>query len=126
MTSTNSSSKLLAVLKNNFRRYAALFAVFQILVAGVTVFCIFNNASDYNESNVLKNITPEYSSMAFPLIAAVLGIEAFILVLSMFRGIYSKKASDYHFSLPVKRSTWFHANFLFGIISIAVSYALFI
>ncbi|MDE5605150.1 MAG: hypothetical protein K2I73_06160, partial [Eubacterium sp.] len=70
-------------------------------------------------------ITDEFSSEVFPFVAAVLGFEAFILAASMFRGIYSKRASDYHFSLPVKRSIWFHANFLFGVISFAVSYAAF-
>ncbi|MDE6751738.1 MAG: hypothetical protein K2J59_03070 [Eubacterium sp.] len=43
----------------------------------------------------------------------------------MFRGIYSKRASDFYFSLPVKRGMWFNAYFLFGVISFAVSYAIF-
>lgn len=125
MTSTNSSSKLLAVLKNNFRRYAALFAVFQVFNIAASLFNVFYNFSYYNDDNILRNVTKEFSSEVLPFFAAVLGFEAFILAASVFRGIYSKRASDYHFSLPVKRSIWFHANFLFGVISFAVSYAVF-
>ena len=60
-----------------------------------------------------------------PLFAFFCSIEAFILVAVMFRGIYSKRASDFYFSLPVKRGAWFNADFLFGVISFAVSYAIF-
>ncbi|MDE6412438.1 MAG: hypothetical protein K2K42_00870, partial [Eubacterium sp.] len=125
MTSTNSSSKFISVLKNNFRRYAALFAVFQVFNIAASFFNIFYNFSYYNDDNIMRNVTKEFSSEALPFCAAILGFEAFILAASVFRGIYSKRASDYHFSLPVKRSIWFHANFLFGVISFAVSYAVF-
>ncbi|MDE5604702.1 MAG: hypothetical protein K2I73_03855, partial [Eubacterium sp.] len=79
MTSTNSSSKFLAVLKNNFRRHAALFAVFQAFNIAASVFFIFFNSSYYNRDKILKNITDEFSSEVFPFVAAVLGFEAFIL-----------------------------------------------
>lgn len=123
MTSTNSSSNFLSTLKNNFRRNAALFAVFQVLIIAVFILHITNENRYYK--NYGGDVTDVFASSALSFVAAVLGFEAIILAVSMFRGIYSKRASDYHFSLPIKRGVWFNANFLFGVISFAVSYAIF-
>lgn len=126
MISINSSNNFSAVLKNNFRRYAALFIVFQIFAVLFSGFLISFYADSYDGSyNSTNNITNTFSDICMPLFAFFCSIEAFILVAVMFRGIYSKRASDFYFSLPVKRGAWFNADFLFGVISFAVSYAIF-
>ena len=113
-------------MKNNFRRYAALFIVFQIFAVLFSGFLISFYADSYDGSyNSTNNITNTFSDICMPLFAFFCSIEAFILVAVMFRGIYSKRASDFYFSLPVKRGAWFNADFLFGVISFAVSYAIF-
>ena len=89
-------------------------------------FLISFYADSYDGSyNSTNNITNTFSDICMPLFAFFCSIEAFILVAVMFRGIYSKRASDFYFSLPVKRGAWFNADFLFGVISFAVSYAIF-
>ncbi len=126
MISINSSNNFSTVLKNNFRRYAALFIVFQIFAVLFSGFLISFYADSYDGSyNSTNNITNTFSDICMPLFAFFCSIEAFILVAVMFRGIYSKRASDFYFSLPVKRGAWFNADFLFGVISFAVSYAIF-
>ncbi|MDE5669978.1 MAG: hypothetical protein K2I14_00730 [Eubacterium sp.] len=126
MTSTNSSNNFLAALKNNFRQYAALFAVFQIFALLLSVLLINFNADYFDGRNQLtNNITEIFSNMCIPLFVCFFSVEAFILAAVLFRGIYSKRASDFYFSLPVKRGSWFNANFLFGVISMALSYAMF-
>ncbi len=126
MISINSSNNFSAVLKNNFRRYAALFIVFQIFAVLFSGFLISFYADSYDGSyNSTNNITNTFSDICMPLFAFFCSIEAFILVAVMFRGIYSKRASDFYFSLPVKRGAWFNPDFLFGVISFAVSYAIF-
>lgn len=126
MISINSSNNFSAVLKNNFRRYAALFIVFQIFAVLFSGLLISFYADSYDGSyNSTNNITNTFSDICMPLFAFFCSIEAFILVAVMFRGIYSKRASDFYFSLPVKRGAWFNADFLFGVISFAVSYAIF-
>lgn len=126
MISINSSNNFSAVLKNSFRRYAALFIVFQIFAVLFSGFLISFYADSYDGSyNSTNNITNTFSDICMPLFAFFCSIEAFILVAVMFRGIYSKRASDFYFSLPVKRGAWFNADFLFGVISFAVSYAIF-
>ena len=126
MISINSSNNFSAVLKNNFSRYAALFIVFQIFAVLFSGFLISFYADSYDGSyNSTNNITNTFSDICMPLFAFFCSIEAFILVAVMFRGIYSKRASDFYFSLPVKRGAWFNADFLFGVISFAVSYAIF-
>lgn len=126
MISINSSNNFSTVLKNNFRRYAALFIVFQIFAVLFSGLLISFYADSYDGSyNSTNNITNTFSDICMPLFAFFCSIEAFILVAVMFRGIYSKRASDFYFSLPVKRGAWFNADFLFGVISFAVSYAIF-
>ncbi|MDE5995884.1 MAG: hypothetical protein K2G56_03095, partial [Eubacterium sp.] len=124
MISINSSSNFLSALKNNFRRHIAIFSVFQIFAVSVSVFHIFSEFEYYKDYTYSSDLTKLFSEQSLTFIAVVLSLEAFILVAVMFRGIYSKRASDYYFSLPVKRSAWFNANFLFGVISFAVSYAI--
>ncbi|MBD5082914.1 MAG: hypothetical protein HDT34_01900 [Clostridiales bacterium] len=123
MTSTNSSSNFFKTLKNNFRRHAALFTTFQIIAFLFSVLIILFQL-DYTPE-AIEDVTESFSYECINVFAAFCMIELFIFVASMFKGIYSKRASDYYFSLPVKRGAWFNANFVFGMISAAVSYAVF-
>lgn len=47
---------------------------------------------------------------------AALCIYNLFAVHSMFRGVYSRRACDYHLALPYKRAHIFNANFLFGLL----------
>lgn len=124
MISINSSNNFLSSLKYNFRRHLAIFSVFQILIIVVSAFIVIDNSEYHNKFNPTE-LTDFFAEQGLPCITAVLCLEAVILSASMFSGIYNKRASDFYYSLPVKRSSWFNANFLFGIISLAVSYVLF-
>lgn len=128
MISINSSGDFLSALKNNFRRYAVLFAVFQLFAMLLSVLLISLSADYFiadNFSDEIMNITDAFSDQSLTLFSLFCSIEAFVLVAVLFRGLYSKRASDFYFSLPVKRGSWFNADFLFGVLNFAASYAIF-
>ena len=55
--------------------------------------------------------------------SAVLFIAAVYSAISvgvMFNAYFSRRACDYHFAMPFKRSHLYHANFLFGLTAIAL------
>lgn len=125
MTSTSSSCNFLSALKSNFRRHTALFAAFQFFAVLFSLLHINYNYSYYIEQAKINNITEIFSDQCIPVFTVFCAFEAIILIGIMFRGIYSKRASDFYFSLPIKRGAWFNANFVFGVINFAVSYAIF-
>lgn len=125
MTSISSSCDFLSALKYNIRRYAALLTVFQISAVFISLLHINYNYSYYIEQEKINNITEIFSDQCIPIFTVFCAFEAIILIGIMFRGIYSKRASDFYFSLPIKRGAWFNANFVFGFINFAVSYAIF-
>ncbi len=112
MTSINSSNKFLPMLKNTFRRNMAHLIVTQIIILLVTISSLrsFLSLKPYE----VLDITTKYS----------LSIENFILADTVFREIYSKRAADFYFSMPVKRGTYYNTNMLFGAINIALAYVI--
>lgn len=122
MTSTISLNKVNAVLKKNFRLNAASLIVTNItVVACMLVICaavIGVPSKDLAVSSYVSNVTVEFSVSA-SLIVNVLGvIYLLFLSLRMFREIYSRRASDFFYSMPVTRKEYYVGNVLFGIINI--------
>ncbi|MDE7124186.1 MAG: hypothetical protein K2N83_01685, partial [Eubacterium sp.] len=105
MTSINSSNKFLPMLKNAFRRNTAYFIVTQIIMLLVTISAIrgFLSLKRYEVSDITTN----YSMNIAGTFSVLLVLESFIFAVMVFREIYSKRASDFYFSMPVKRGTYY-------------------
>ena len=132
MTSTNSLSnnRFLPMFKNVFKRNIALFLVVQILSSLYAFFIprlslkSIAEMAAYIQSGYQSNLTSTLVlSMSFFLYAAG-SLWAFILAVSLFKEIYSKRASIFYFAMPVKRETYFNVNMLYGIITVLTSYVL--
>ena len=132
MTSTNSlnSNRFLPMFKNVFKRYAAFFIIAQVLSALYAFFVPRLNLSsiaevaEYMEAGYKSDLTASSVwSMSFFLFAAG-SLWMFILAVSLFNEIYSKRASAFYFSMPVKRGTYFNVNLLYGIVTVVTSYVL--
>lgn len=122
MTSTISLSKVNAVLKKNFRlNIASLIVTNVTAVLAALVICdmfVGIPSNEYSYSSYTSDITSEFSVSA-SLIINVLGvINLLFLSLKMFREIYSRRASDFFYSMPVTRKEYYIGNVLFGIINI--------
>lgn len=121
MTSTISLNKVNAVLKKNFRLNAASLIVTNVIAVLFAIFIcasiigIPENSSYYSYTS---DITNEFSSLAVVLVNAVGVISLLFLSLKMFREIYSRRASDFFYSMPVTRKEYYTGNVLFGIINI--------
>lgn len=122
MTSTISLSKVNAVLKKNFRlNIAGLIVTNVTAVLCMLVICaavIGVPSKDLAISSYVSDVTVGFSVSA-GLIANVIGvIYLLFLSLKMFREIYSRRASDFFYSMPVTRKEYYTGNVLFGIINI--------
>ena len=122
MTSTISLSKVKAVLKKNFRlNIAGLIVTNVTAVLCMLVICaaiIGVPSKDLANSSYVSDVTVEFSVSA-GLIANVIGvIYLLFLSLKMFREIYSRRASDFFYSMPVTRKEYYTGNVFFGIINI--------
>lgn len=117
MISTNSSGKFFPTVKNLFRRNIAYFVVSQLIAALFSVSAV--KTYFFNGDYYLQDLTELV--MAISLLGLLHGV---IMPLVLFREIYSRRASDFFFSLPVKRSVYYNANVFFGLINTAVSYAI--
>ena len=121
MTSTISLNKVNAVLKKNFRLNIASLIVTNVIAVLFAIFIcasiigIPENSSYYSYTS---DITNEFSSLAVVLVNAVGVISLLFLSLKMFREIYSRRASDFFYSMPVTRKEYYTGNVLFGIINI--------
>lgn len=122
MTSTISLSKVKAVLKKNFRlNIAGLIVTNVTAVLCMLLICaavIGVPSKDLAISSYVSDVTVEFSVSA-GLIANVIGvIYLLFLSLKMFREIYSRRASDFFYSMPVTRKEYYTGNVFFGIINI--------
>lgn len=122
MTSTISLSKVNAVLKKNFRlNLASLIVTNVTAVLCMLVVCaaiIGVPSKDLAISSYVSDVTVEFS-VSIGLIANVIGvIHLLFLSLKTFREIYSRRASDFFYSMPVTRKEYYTGNVLFGIINI--------
>lgn len=104
-------SNFLPMLKNTFKRNLVPFVVFQIITVFLTAF------------NLLYTVV--FQSTYFMSAATAVGIcriEGLVMAILLFHELFSRRASDFLLALPVKRKEYFNSAFIFGIISIAVSF----
>lgn len=136
MTSKTSLSKINAVLRKNFRQNKPGFIISSVVLIGLVVFAcrslitfknIINprdNIALYdNTSTYIHDITNSMISFLGLCVLFICCLTTFVASVKMFKEIYSKRASDMFFSLPVKREEYFVANALYGTIYILCSVA---
>lgn len=135
MTSTNSlnSNRFFPAFKNVFKRYFPLFIIAQILTAVFSA-VISRIGADYvtetieiwAEEGITHDITDIFVT-AFPLCVMGAGIVGmFIIAFALFREVYSKRASTFFFSMPVKRGAYFNANMLFGLCTLITAFVIMV
>lgn len=121
MTSINSSNnKFLPMLKNAFRRNIAHYIITQVIMLLITLSSLRSLLS--LKPYGVTDITDDYSTAIAGFFSGLFLLEGFILAVSMFKEIYSKRASDFYFSMPVKRGTYYNTNMLFGLLNMATAY----
>lgn len=135
MTSTNSlnSNRFLPMFKNVFKRYSPLFIIVQILTAAFSVLIsrfgtdrVTDTLERWAEAGSTHDITDSFVT-AFSLCvfgAGVFGM--FIIAVILFREIYSKRASTFCFSMPIKRGAYFNANMLFGLCTLITAFIIMV
>ena len=132
MTSTNSlnSNRFLPMFKNVFKKNIAFFSVIQIISALFAFFVprmtlsSIAGMAEYMEAGSQQDLTSSCVwSMSFFLYVAGC-IWVFVLAISLFREIYSKRASTFYFAMPVKRGTYFNVNMLYGVVTAFIAYVL--
>lgn len=110
------------MLKNVFRRNILSLVLTQLF----TLFIILIIAVDMLSKKPLKveNITLIYGSDLSSYINLLLFTVSLIVVYILYRELYSRRASDFLLSMPVKREAFFNANALFCLINIVLSYVI--
>ncbi len=110
------------MLKNVFRRNVLSLVLTQLF----TLFIILIIAVDMLSKKPLKveNITLIYGSDLSSYINLLLFTVSLIVVYILYRELYSRRASDFLLSMPVKREAFFNANALFCLINIVLSYVI--
>ena len=135
MTSTNSlnNNRFFPMFKTVFKRYSAIFIIIQILT---TVFSVIISkiGTDYITETIelwaaagtKHDITDSFVAafMGCTLGAGILGM--FIIAFLLCRELYSKRASTFWFSMPVKRGAFFNANMLFGLCTLLTAFVIMI
>ena len=113
-------SGFLPMLKNVFRR--------NILFLILTQLCIFVitglTASSFLEKKPVEvaDITMNCGGVV-SMIFAIFSIGmSLIVAYSLYRELFSKRASDFLLSMPVKREAYYNANMVFGFVNIVLSY----
>lgn len=123
MTSTNYSNNFIKTLKTVFRRNFAAFAVFQAVAVLFSLWIL----SPYFKKLTAEQINAKEIAQSIFMNASVICLmQGIILAVVLFREIYSKRAVDFMFALPVKRGTYYNANVIFGLLSIIVSHIVYV
>lgn len=121
MTSTISLNKINAVLKKNFRLNAASFIVSNLLaLIGTFLICysIIGIEDKNSPTQYVYDATQEFSAAAAVLLSFIMVVELFFLSIKMFKEIYSRRASDFFYSMPVTRKEYYTANVFYGLINV--------
>ncbi len=115
-------SGFITMLKKIFRRNILSLILTQLF----TLFIILIIAVDMLSKKPLKveNITLIYGSDLSSYINLLLFTVSLIVVYILYRELYSRRASDFLLSMPVKREAFFNANALFCLINIVLSYVI--
>ncbi|MCD7723153.1 MAG: hypothetical protein LUH82_04310 [Clostridiales bacterium] len=131
MTSTNlRNNKFKEILQVLLKRhwFSIFFCAAASLVLNLAL--IGDYLSGYPISELAKDSTVVYPAsetqhlwrMLICIAVLIMGVMSFTLQHQLYREAYSKRASDWLFSLPVKRETYYNAAALINVIAIAVYY----
>lgn len=119
MISTNYSNNFFRMFKNVIRRNAVIAAVYQVLSAACIICSLYLSKKYASEIDAV--LTTDYIYLYF---GGFCIIASFVLAAVLFHDIYSKRATDFLLSIPVKRSIYFNANVIFGVFNIVLSYVI--
>lgn len=118
MKSTNYSVKgaFNAVFKATLRRQLPGAAVVAVICACISVVSalLYCDDSSVMEQDISYGVFTWGLSVLF-----VIAVYCAVSVGVMYNSYFSRRACDYHFALPYKRSHIYNSNFLFGILAIA-------
>lgn len=121
MTSTISLNKINSVIKKNFRLNSASFIVTNLLALIGTFlisYIIIGVEEKANPAQYVYDATQEFSAATAVLLSLIMAVELFFLSIKMFKEIYSRRASDLFYSMPVTRREYYTANVFYGLINI--------
>ncbi|MDE6722618.1 MAG: ABC transporter permease [Eubacterium sp.] len=112
-------SGFLPMLKNVFRRNILFLILTQLCIFGITGL----TASSFLEKKPVEvsDITMDCSGVVSILFAIFSVGVSLIVAYALYRELFSKSASDFILSMPVKREALYNANMIFGFVNIALS-----
>ncbi len=121
MTSINySANGFSAVFKDNLKRCSGPQIAGLVLSVLFSFFLFGYIISQVNDGLIVLKDKYDATAEAFAVIIFSSAICFFLNIISaprLFRGIYSKRATDFYFSAPIKRGVYFNANMLFAAIA---------
>ena len=108
------------MLKNVFRRNILSLILAPLVTLFVTSIIITSNLN--MKPSEVEDITVNFSLLLSSVLAVFAFIISLIVAYTLYRELFSRRASDFLLAMPVKREAYYNANFLFGVINIALSY----
>lgn len=123
MTSTISLSKVNTVIKNNFRRNIAnLIVANGAIILSVLAICASVLGLPHKEYSPTTTIdvTSQFSYSAYMMLCVIGFIYMLALTIKIHKEIYSRRACDFFYSMPVTRKEYYIGNVLFGILNILI------
>ncbi|MDE6413369.1 MAG: hypothetical protein K2K42_05750 [Eubacterium sp.] len=109
------------MLKNVFRRNLLSLILSPLFTLIITLIIIINMLS-VKPLEVVQDITVDFSLFVSSLLVVFSFAIALVVAYTMYRELFSRRASDFLLAMPVKREAYFNANFLFGFINIILTY----
>lgn len=123
MISTISLNKINSVIKKNFRLNTASLIITNILAFLGTVmisyFAVGVKEKGASSTASVYDVTFEYIAAVAALLSVIGTVQMFFLSIKMFREIYSRRASDFFYAMPVTRLEYFSGNVIYGLVNIA-------
>lgn len=110
------------MLKNIFRRNLLGLILSPLFTLFITALVIINMLS--LKPTETQDITDVFSLIVSSLLAVFSAIIALIWVYTMYRELFSRRASDFLLAMPVKRESYYNANFLFGLVNIVLCFVI--
>ena len=110
------------MLKNIFRRNILSLILAPLITLLITL--MFTTSILSIDPLSVKDITFEFSSYLAITLAVISFVIALIVVYTLYRELFSRRASDFLLAMPVKREAFFNANAFFGVVIIALSYVI--
>ncbi|MDE5605149.1 MAG: ABC transporter permease [Eubacterium sp.] len=110
------------MLKNVFRRNILSMILSPLFTLSITILVIIDMLS--LKPTETQDITDVFSLIVSSLLAVFSAIIALIFVYTMYRELFSRRASDFLLAMPVKREAYYNANFLFVLINIILCFAI--